>query len=885
MTRMRQNHNNFESFMRRKKTKKTHPKKSPVKKRWLIPVLVIAILVGLYGAYIFQLSRYKLKFESFLKEAIQSDVSIGSIRLKFLGDLAIKLNDVAIKKADQKDCTLEADQILFDVKISDLISKNLIHISAITVVRPHIKICKDFKGNWQIPGLYDSSQTSKKYAYRNDSRPLKVRKASLLPSLPSYQIDYSSFYINKLFIDDATIEIINHKLSETFLLKHTDIQLGRQSEAQAFDISVNSQIQHDPKSRILFTGSVSNLEADLSTISLSDLVATSSIQGNLSIATMSPLDMGALIDINKLPSAAKDMIFYASCSIDGTYMDGLSLRGRLHPTRLPRYKEVDIDFDVSVCCKKPFITANKLITFVDGTEIIVDGSYDLLTNQGLFYLQTNKVDIHRLGNILSFVKRLDLSGTTSVSAELPVYNFSLHPSMIAYLYLTEFTGNFKRLAYPLVLRKPTTGILTSHSLSFHQASVSYKDRPVILDFTYSIDPEKKISIQYNELSDMQLLDIIAINKPKQDNTTAEEADKDTSDAKSQQSVSKPKRDTRPKRIIPIYINGPVQNVQLGAVAIDSGYLDALIEGNRILFKNIDLRMYGGHFRGNGVIKTIDTTPSYAIVADVRDLAINDILTDTTKYSDLLDGTFSSAISFQCSGKTISDIQETLTSHGVIKIQDGVIHNLALLEEILANFSDESKDKRLKLYGSTIGLRIPSVEEFGFEKETSFSELRCAYNIKENENGVNAFQTDNLTIESPKMKIKLKGGFDFNQNLDFTGMTTLSEIQTNKLLSKVRELSMLFAVSNQVMEIPFKIEGTIQNPEPIPIIRLNMLQNKVQDLLQNKLFRSKSEDINIDAIKKEPLEPNLEKKIDQLDIDEDDMKRLKKLEKKIKKYLD
>ncbi|MDX9702897.1 MAG: AsmA-like C-terminal region-containing protein [Candidatus Auribacterota bacterium] len=866
--------------------KRKYEKKSKVSstgKRWIIPSVILAILLILYVAYIFNLNRYKSRFENFLKEAVKAEVDIGSIRLKLFGNLAIKLNNVSIRDTQERDCALTADQILLDINLNDLISKKIVHFPSITIVRPHLKICKDTDGNWQIPGLYDDTAS---YRDKNSSsRSVSVKSKQLLPSFPSYKFDYSSFYIHELRATDAVIEVISHIRKEAFCLKQADITAVRQFDSQVFDIVAQAQIDHDPKSKIFYEGSLGNPGVDFASSSFSDILEQSQFKGILSVDALSPLDMGALIDIDNLPGFAKDIILYAVCYITGSYKDGFNFRGRMHPTRVPIYKKLDVDFSVFVAL--PFINVDYLMTRINDAEIIVDGKYDLKSDNGLFYLQTDTLDIDRLGDVLSFIRNVDIKGKGRIFAQVPVYNFVLHPSMTAQLYLSEFTGNFDILAYPLYLQQPTTATLTQRELSFKNASVLYNECPLILDFTYLMGSQQSISIQFNHFSDMQLLDIIALGKPEKESASLQDTPADNtlkqpanSPADSAMKSDKSKKHSGSR--IPIYINGPIRDAHLGAVFIDSGYIDSLIEDNRILLKDIDLMMYGGNFKGNGVIKITDSVPSFSIVADVRDIAINDIIADTTSYEHLIEGVFSSAMSFQCTGKTVDDIKDTLVSHGVIKIENGVIHNLPLLKELLNGFSDDSNDKRLRLYGSTVGLKLPPLEEFGFEQETSFTELRCAFEVKKDAMGKNAFHTDDLAIDSPKMKIKLNGSFDFERNLNFTGITTLSEIQTMKLLHKVKELSMLFKVSNEVMEIPFKIKGTIENPEPIPVIRLNTLQNKMEDILHNRLFHSKSEDIQINS--KQP-ELGIDKKIDDIELDEKDLQKIKKLEKKLKKYLE
>lgn len=863
---------------RKKKLKKSASRPPGTKKRYLI-FGIVAVLVILYVGYLLNLNRYKSVFERFLEHTVNADVTIASISLNVFGDVGIKLNDVTIHDTEAQHCFLHADQILFDIRLIDIISHKIVHFSSINIIKPHIKLCKDEHGDWHIIGLNQSTPDTTQDDTRKDAAP-----TAWLPRLPLPKFEYSSFYIDTLQASSGTVEILNVARDEIVTLKRVSLNCWRKNGEKSLDFLTKAQVEHDPKSMIHCEGTIQNFNPQLSSLPLPLILTTSKIDARISLDAISALDLTPLLSADKsLPESLKDPLIYGSCTITGGYRSGFSLHGRLHPTKVRRYNNLLLDFSMDVNMLKQFIEVNSFIAHIDATTILGDGTYDLASNTGILFAQTDRVTLTELRGVLPFLRKLDLAGNGQLFAKLPLHNFRFTPALESTIYLEQFTGKFKVLQYPIQLQQPCIGTITANAVTFERASVLYHTSPLLLDFRYVIEPEPQIVINFDNFSDVQLLDIIAMEQPAKEQS---DALRQTDPSQNEQSGQKPEpAHPQPKQEqaqhVPLYISGPVTNARFGKAFIEYCFLDTIIEYGRILLKDINLSLYGGSIRGNGIVKRAGSNPSFSIVADIRNIHIEDIISDVTDYTDLIKGDFSAAVSFQCTGRDTASIKETLRSHGVIKILDGTIYNLPLLHEIMENFTDKGEDKRIRLYGSTIGLRLPPLEEFGFEKETSFRELRCDYEIKPNEHGKNAFHANNLSIESPKMNIRLKGYFDFEQQLNFEGVTHLSQIQTHKLLSKVKELAMLFNISNDAMEIPFMIKGTLTDPQPVPIIRLNTLQNKMEDVLRNKLFKSSSEDIDI----KDSDIDKIKDKLENTEIDEDDMQRIKKFEKRIKKFLE
>ena len=336
-----------------------------------------------------------------------------------------------------------------------------------------------------------------------------------------------------------------------------------------------------------------------------------------------------------------------------------------------------------------------------------------------------------------------------------------------------------------------------------------------------------------------------------------------------------------KNKLPIYVSGLIRNTSLNMASFSSIYIDILFEQNRMLFKDININLYKGNFRGNGVITLSPKNPEYSFVGDFDEIDINSMLNDTTTFKNIINGTMNAAVSFQCKGKTKQAIRETLTGRGVLKIIEGKITNLPLLKKMLSQLSNKNQNGKITIFGNTIGLNIPPIEEFNFAKETSFNSLKCDFEIKPNEYGNNAFHTNELKIESTNMIIWMSGNFDFKKNLYFSGHTILSKVQTIKLLHKVNELSVLFQVTNNLMEIPFKLTGSFSNPQPMPIIKFNGIQDKIKELFRKRLLNTT--DTSPDNANKDADKSNiLDKK--GIRITDKDIEKIKKLEKKIKKYL-
>ena len=847
-------------------------------------ILFIVFAVLLYGGVLFNLNQYKSFFEEVLAEKISANVSIGSIGLKLIGQDAFKLNNIKVSDPSSKNYYFQAEELHFNLDFQEFFANKRIFFKEISIKNPVLKLRRDEQGKFKFIGQNKTIEPSSQPDSQIETKPKKTMFSFL--SLHKWlKLDYSSFHIEKVSLDSGDLEILDENDKDILYLADIKIDFFRLENKDAVNFLMESLVSNNPAEKIRLEGEIFYNESEIKKIPIPEIFKKSvySINysfDNIRFNSVSPFFKGNAQYLSKL----QDLVFSLCGNISGSLNSDIFLSGRIKPQNLKNNVSLILDHNLQYHAHSKYLMVNNIFALLNDTPVIADGDYYFPSKDGELFLQTDFFEVSKMGAFLKFVKRLNAQGIANINSYINLSNPKFRPKIETTILLNEFTGHFNTLSRPISLNRPCVGTITNEKIIFNDASISFGENPLYLTLTYMMKkPDEKLYLDLKGFSEIGLLDIFrATNKRIQ-------AEKSTENQKSEKSVSGRQitkrnydNNKRKKNKLPIHVSGLIRNAHLDMANFDSIYVDVLFEENRMLFKDVNINLYQGNFRGNGLITLSSNKPEYSFVGDFDEIDINALLSDTTDFKDIISGTMNSAISFQCEGKTKEVISDSLQGRGVLKIVDGKIINLPLLRKMLSQLSDKNKSRSITIFGNTIGLNIPPIEEFNLAKETPFTTLKCDFEIKPNEYGKNAFHTTELKIESTSMVIWLYGNFDFNKNLYFTGNTMLSKVQTTKVLHKVNELALLFQVKDDLMEIPFKLTGSFSNPEPTPIIKLNGIQNKIEELFRKKLLSPKTSTPDGSASNSD-IPVDLDKK--GIHVTDKDIEKIEKLQKKIKKYLE
>ncbi len=835
-------------------------KKKSNNKKKLILIIVLFLIIG-YVVYLTDLNHYKSVFENLLSKSLNTEVKISSIRLNLIKGCSISFRGVELSDKNTKNVYFDAKDIRCKFRVTDLFRN--IRFDSVFITRPVLRLEKSPDGKIHLPQLSKNKKEPDNETVHHDDKKL------ILPRIKWFNFDESTFYPDEIVVFSGSVELSDTK--EKSVLKNVYMRFNKNLDTPRVDFDIEVKLDQRDSNSVRLNGSIETDNIFSQKNSFSFNMLSSPLDMNISVDNVKLSSIYELLMISKKP-LPEDIPIWISGKLNGTLKDDLSLSVRLFTDSIKKYKNLTLDTNLVLNLNKKQIKIKDIITSLNNKSFVADGFYDWSSAKGEIYIQSELMRIEHLRDIFPFLKNFQSEGVASISAFAEFTSLSRLPVLSGSVYLEEFTGQFKNLAEPVKLREPCVGEFSRKKVVFDDAPILFGDNPLTLDLTYTFIPEPKLYLGIKDFEEVQLLDIF----------TATMLDKqvvkkdDDNQKRPEQAKLKPtKRSVRKsKKRLPIYISGMVKNAYLYCARFDTFYVDCFVENDRMLFRDININLYEGKFRGNGVVVMSPDYPSYSFVADIDNVNLNNFLKTSTNFKDVFFGYLSSAMSFQCMGKDAKTVSETLKSQGMLKIKDGKISNFGLLKKILQRFSDAGEDNKTKLFGKSVGLKMPPIEEFGLDNDTVFQSLRCDFSIRKDDDGVNSFYVNPLRIDSISMDMNLSGKFDFDQNLDFKGDIKLSKIQTEKILHKVNEIALFFKMNDGCMEIPLKIKGTFSSPRPKPIMKIENVGSVINGIFKDKLIKKRSEDID-------PL-IGIE---DKMGIDEGDKKKIRRLRKKIEKYLE
>ncbi len=157
---------------------------------------------------------------------------------------------------------------------------------------------------------------------------------------------------------------------------------------------------------------------------------------------------------------------------------------------------------------------------------------------------------------------------------------------------------------------------------------------------------------------------------------------------------------------------------------------------------IDFSLYDGKFKGV-VAATLGQKPDFNFKAEVKDIAIDKFLADTSTMKDTVYGKVCSRLEVKGRGSDLSKITGTLTGNMHVEMRDGKITTLNLRKDILS------------VAGLLTGMRLPKGNYTPVDLLTADLVI-----------GEGKASTNNLHLISKRLEVIGKGHFSFDQRLNF-----------------------------------------------------------------------------------------------------------------------
>jgi hypothetical protein len=287
----------------------------------LILVIVAAVVVFIKT---FDINRYKPQIVQSLHQAIQKDVSLGDLSLRFSLTQGVVLSINAVSLVEDKDpllnYSMKVESVLLDIDVMAFLKTRQVVVSRVNIVSPQINVIRKTIDN------FSSQKSAGKEISLKDSldKDMVVQKAGVGFSMPTLMIKTIQVsngrisFVDKNFPPELKVDVdkFDLEIKDFFLDKPFKIQSSFAVFSPDKNVSFQSQAQLDLKTQhIRLDDAV--VETDLSSFSVEQMkknipqIEALPIDGNLT---------GKVVfKINQLVAGQEGMIVLSS---NATLKDG-----------------------------------------------------------------------------------------------------------------------------------------------------------------------------------------------------------------------------------------------------------------------------------------------------------------------------------------------------------------------------------------------------------------------------------------------------------------------------------------------------------------------------------------------------------------------------------
>jgi AsmA protein len=214
------------------------------------------------------------------------------------------------------------------------------------------------------------------------------------------------------------------------------------------------------------------------------------------------------------------------------------------------------------------------------------------------------------------------------------------------------------------------------------------------------------------------------------------------------------------------------------------------EDGTLFLDSLMVRLYGGSATVSGRMRLGGTAPEFKVKAAVKDVAAGEILSRKTSLKDYFTGKATGSADVAGGAKDFADFSRTAVGSGSIRVVDGRIKGIDLLDAA----------------GGLPGVRSAIPQAYlpsGKLPETKFSDLSADFRI-----GEGKIRTDSLRIVSDRVSLTGAAVLGFDRNLDFRGTLVLSREISERIRGKAGQF---LAGSSGRAEIPVRMSGPVTSP--------------------------------------------------------------------------
>lgn len=252
-----------------------------------------------------------------------------------------------------------------------------------------------------------------------------------------------------------------------------------------------------------------------------------------------------------------------------------------------------------------------------------------------------------------------------------------------------------------------------------------------------------------------------------------------------------------------------------SVSSDSGRLlgidyedlraDATTGDGVVVLNEATLRAFGGTIAAKGLYHGGAEAPIFELRASASDVLIGALLASRgSRAAATIEGRLRGDLHVRGAGRDWPSIRDTLRGGGRLAVDDGVLKDVNVGEDVLAELTS---------FGGLSELVSPELRErypqFFGTGDTRFEELGGSVTIADAR-----LTASDVTLRAPDYGIRAVGWFDLDQRVDFNGTLVLSKELTDDIASDVKEVRN-FMNDARRLEIPFRLRGDFPAARPEP----------------------------------------------------------------------
>lgn len=269
----------------------------------------------------------------------------------------------------------------------------------------------------------------------------------------------------------------------------------------------------------------------------------------------------------------------------------------------------------------------------------------------------------------------------------------------------------------------------------------------------------------------------------------------------------------------------------GTLAIEEGSFGSLdfsdLESTLSLEKKVirldpaSMTLYGGKMTGVVTMSMAASPPTVSVTARSDGIGVGPLLGDTLELKDMLSGSLTGELSITAAGDALDPILRSATGSGTIKIENGRVGALNVLE-ILSKASGLLGEKSLKAVSDKLA-----------KEGTDFSSVSAGLKV-----GGGKISTANLHLVSPDIDLTDDGTLDMLAGrLAIEGRIIFSEAISQAMVDEgSRAVDVFWDSAIGRVSLPLKLAGPID--APMPDIDWNvagerLARNKIEEVLRKK----------------------------------------------------